>query len=656
MAGTQSGAGAGAGSNAGATKSAGAPYDLIVKNGLVIDGSGDEPRVEDVAVKDGRVAARGANLSAAGAGEVIDAQGKWVTPGLLDIHTHFDLEVELDPALSEAVRHGTTTVLMSNCSLGVVYGAQRRNGEDPIVDCFARVENMPKPVLKKVADLATWTSSAEYYEHLDALPLGVNVVPMVPHSMLRAEVMGLTESVTRDPTAEEMARMEALLSTAMDEGYIGFSTDALPFHFLSEDPNRRTKIPSQFGGYSELKRLTAILRERDRVWQATPPKDSPLAVFRNFLLTSGRLFGKPLNVTAVAAMDVASNRSLKKLALLLTSVFNSPVLRGNFRFQALAARFKLYWDGPVNPLAEEIPELRELNELDLEDRDGRRAILADPDFRKRFAKMWMTGKTGFGLARLQRMMKAERLAFDRDFDEMVFHSGVPVVWAGETFRAVHDRYRAWRADPAFARDEAERAAFASMPDEAADEPGFMLWLFDTYDTRVRWWTVSANRDEDTVKTLLNHPEVLPGFNDSGAHITNMAFYDGNLRCLQIAQSEGLDRVASQVRRLTRDPAEFLKLEAGTMEVGDLADLAVIDPKALEAYDAEANMAFVHSEAYDHERLVNRSDGVVACTIVGGRVAWKDGALSPEAGKVRFARALRHRDWRPVEAAPAIAAE
>ena len=93
----------------------------------------------DVAIAGGRVAARGVDLPTNAAARVIDAQGKWLTPGLLDIHTHLDLEVDLEPGLPEVVRHGTTTVLVGNCSLGLAFGAQRTPEQDPIVDCFARL-------------------------------------------------------------------------------------------------------------------------------------------------------------------------------------------------------------------------------------------------------------------------------------------------------------------------------------------------------------------------------------------------------------------------------------------------------------------------------------------------------------------------------------
>jgi len=315
---------------------------------------------------------------------------------------------------------------------------------------------------------------------------------------------------------------------------------------------------------------------------------------------------------------------------------------GSFRFQALAAPFRLFWDGPVNPLAEEIPALRELNQLDLENREGRLALLADPGFRRRFAAMWMTGKRG-GIDGWRRRLRLEHMAFDRDFAQMRFHSGCPAPWIGESFRQVIDRFHRWQSDPTVARDTAESAAFARMPADAAGEPGFMLHLFREYDVGLRWWTVSANRDPEIVRELLNDPRILPGFNDSGAHITNMAFYDGNLRCLQIAQQEGPDRVATQVRRLTREPADLLGIDAGRMEVGDVADLTVLDPEALRRYDSEARMRFIWREDYPHEQLVNRSDGVVPMVFIGGRLAWDGRSFAAGLGTRKIGRALRHRD-------------
>lgn len=188
--------------------------DLYIKNGLMFNGSGEYPVINDIAISKGIVVAVGKDLKVANNVKTIDASNEWVMPGLLDIHTHYDLEIEISPGLKESVRHGTTTVVMSNCSLGLAFGSQRKDNDDPIVSCFARVENIPKHVLKKVADKVYWNTSSEYIEHLNKLKLGANVVPMIPHSMLRIEVMGLKDSVSRNPSSEELDKMKSLLKKA----------------------------------------------------------------------------------------------------------------------------------------------------------------------------------------------------------------------------------------------------------------------------------------------------------------------------------------------------------------------------------------------------------------------------------------------------------
>jgi N-acyl-D-aspartate/D-glutamate deacylase len=618
-------------------------WSTLVKGGLVFDGTGAAPSVRDVAIRDGRIEAIGPDLPAARADRVLDAAGRWVMPGLLDVHTHFDLEVEIEPGLPEAVRHGTTTVVVSNCSLGLAYGAQRKDGADPIVDCFARVENVPKHVLRKVGDAVTWRDSAGYLRHFDALPLGPNVVPMIPHSMLRIEVMGLQASVTRDPTPEELARMEALVDKGMAEGYAGFSTDALPFHYLANAPNVKKQIPTQFAKYGELKRLTHVVRRWGRVWQATPAKDDKLAAIRTTLLTSGRLFGRTLKTTMVAAMDFRNDRRIVRLALTLARLMNSWLVKGHFRLQALAAPFKVWSDGAFTPLSEEIPELRRLIETDLEDAAARRRILDDPDYVARFRRMWFKGKQGFTLARLKRWLRLDDNVLSRDLrDMMLDHAPVPE-WNGESLQAVYERLRGWQAGGAGARSDDERRAFEGFPSPVGDDCDFFLHALRRYDNALRWWTTPANQDPARVRELLFHPQLLPGFNDSGAHLTNMAFYDCNLRTLKIAQADGLAQVARAVHRLTQEPAEFFGVDAGVLRPGAQADLAVIDPDALARHDGEARIQYLWREAFQHHQLVNRPEGVVTQVLVAGRLAWDAGAYTPDFGRVRMGRVMRNKD-------------
>jgi N-acyl-D-aspartate/D-glutamate deacylase len=618
-------------------------WDTLLSNALVFDGTGAPPQRLDVAIKDGRIAALGASLPASQCDRRVDLAGRWLMPGLLDIHTHLDLEVEIEPGLPECVRHGTTTVVVSNCSLGLAFGAQRRDGADPITDCFARVENVPKPILKRIGDLVSWDDSQAYLDHFDHLALGANIAPMIPHSMLRIEVMGLHDSVNRAPTTAELQHMGELLEKGLHEGYAGFSTDALPFHYLANTPNTQKQIPTQFATYDELKYLTHIVRRWGRTWQATPAKDNRLLAFRTALLTSGRFFGRTLKTTMVAALDFRNDRRIKRMARTLAAIMNSWLVKGHFRLQALAAPFKVWSDGVFTPFSEEIPVLRRLIETDHEDAAARRAILDDPAYVAAFRRMWYHGKRGFSLARLKHWLRMDDNILSRDLRDMTLDDGPVADWNGETLQAVYERLVRWQATGAGARSDAERRAFAAYRRPIGDDCEFFLEALRLHDNALRWFTTPANTDPASVRELLFHPQLIPGFNDSGAHLTNMAFYDCNLRTLKIAQAEGLPMVAHAVHRLTQEPAELFGLDVGKLEIGAQADIAVIDPEALRRHDGEKQVRYLLRESFGLKQLVNRPEGVVTHVWVGGKLAWEDGAYTPIHGRERLGRVLLNRD-------------
>lgn len=167
----------------------------------------------------------------------------------------------------------------------------------------------------------------------------------------------------------------------------------------------------------------------------------------------------------------------------------------------------------------------------------------------------------------------------------------------------------------------------------------MLHLLRRYDRSFRWAMTTANTRPGILKQLLLDENTLPGFNDSGAHLTNMAFFDGNLRTLKFAQEDGLETVARQVRRLTRDPAALFNLEVGTLDLGARADVILIDPEALRAYDAEAATVMQHRDIFESAQMVNRSDGVVTQVIIAGQVAWDGVRYTPIFGRQRLGRVL-----------------
>lgn len=615
-------------------------FDMLIKNAKVFN-NGETAVIEDVAITAGRIVSRGQQINDQGASRVIDAQGLWLMPGLFDIHTHYDLELEIAPGLPESTRHGTTSVVIANCSLGLAFGAQRDGTFDPIVACYARVENIPKSVLTHCADNVSWSTPQAYLEHLDQLNLGPNVAVLLPHSMLRIETMGFEGSITRDPTHSEMQAMKDALGNALKLGYVGLSTDALPFHYLAAQPHCDKTIPTQFAQYQEIKALTEVVREQGATWQATPPKDSVIDTLKTFMLTSGRLHGRPLRTTVVAALDVANNWKLSRLAKILARLLNSSLIQGDFHMQALGARFKIWSDGAITPIAEEIPELRRLNETDLEDRAGRLSILNNPDYIKDFRAMWLKGKHRWGIARLKRKLNIEDYAFNRKLADMTVELCPQKNWQGMDFQSVFDRVVAITNDCLNEElSNTEQQLINSDFSQVRDEADFMLQMLRSFDTDLSWSTITANRDLKTVRELLMDPLLLPGFNDSGAHLTNMAFYDGNLRSLQMAATGGDVDLSYMVKRLTKDAADVFGVEGGTIYPGDVADLILIDPVQLSTYNGEQSVARVYREEFQTQQLVNRSDGVVNLVMIGGQTAYENNTFNSTLGVQPMGRLLR----------------
>jgi N-acyl-D-aspartate/D-glutamate deacylase len=618
-----------------------AAWDTLIRGATVFDGSGGPPQRLDIAIANGRIAARGIDLPASHAARVVEGGGQWLMPGLLDIHTHLDLEVDLEPGLPEVVRHGTTTVLVGNCSLGTCFGQQIEGEQNPIVDCFTRVENIPKPVLRKCVEAVTWDNTGAYLDHFDTIPLGPNIGAFVPHSMLRVEAMGLDQSISRDPSDAELARMESLLEQAMQQGYLGLSTDGLPFHYLANEPHTDKRIPTQFASFGEMKRLLRVVRDHGRVWQTTPIIENRAKAFLYFMLTSGRLFGKTLKTSALSVMEFVLAPKAARGFLGFASLMNSRLFKGNIHFQALGTNFRVWSDGIVSPLFEELESTCRLIAKEYEDREGRLALLNDPSFAEAFRRDWHHGRRGRNLAHLKARLGMPDLLVVRELARMVF-DGAPVEeWNGETLQAVFDRVlRFQRGADGAARSDAEREALALFPRPLGDDADFMLHMMRTYDKDFRFWVDVGNAGNRATLDLLLHRNALPGFNDSGAHITNMAFFDANLMALKLAQARSLETVSILVRRLTREPAEFFGLDVGSLEIGAQADITMIDPDALGDWDTNETRKLVYRDLFEHEQMVNRPEGIVTRVFIRGEPVWEAGAFTPLLGSQPLGRVLR----------------
>ncbi|MBX7073350.1 MAG: amidohydrolase family protein [Pirellulales bacterium] len=566
-------------------------HDVVIRNGLFFDGAGKPGRVADVAISGGKVEQASPQIPTQGQRE-IDARGCWVLPGLLDIHTHYDAEIEALPGLDESVRHGVTTVVMGNCSLSAAVGSKK-----DLLDLFCRVESLPRDVLSKwIGDEIPWRNVTQYYEHLDTLPIGPNVSSFVGHSSIRAHVMGMERSLREShATRDEIDGMRRIVSEAMDAGYLGLSIDMLPWHRMDGEPFVGISVPSQHASPKEYGQLADVVRRRDRVLQATPNALNKRTVAILGMLSTG-IFRRPLRTTIVAAMDVKTNRKIYKIATGGASFLNT-FMRANIRWQALAEPFLNYCDGVHTPLLEEFPTgVESISATSAE----RKQMFSDPAFRKRFRDDWET--------------RGERV-FHRDLDDMWVVSSPLPGQAGKSFQ--------------------------ELAEAAGAEPlDYFMDLLAEHDSAIRWKTVVTNDRADKRQYIFAHPTTLPGFNDSGAHARNMAFQDGGLQMLQqVALNPGLMPIEQAIHKLTGATADWLGLDAGSLANGRWADVAIIDPEKLKTGLSEP------IEHHDERlagamRMVKRSDGVVRQVLVGGQIAFEEGRFADDFGQRRYGRMLR----------------
>ncbi len=560
-----------------------ADFELVIRGGTVFDGTGAVPVTADVGVRDGKVAAVAPGLPEGA--RTVDAHGQWVLPGLIDVHTHYDAEVLLSPGLGESVRHGTTSVILGNCSLSTVYS----DAED-CADMFARVEALPWQIVHdSVKEAKTWTGPAEYAKTLDSLPLGANVAAFVGHSDIRAAVLGLGQSVDGDyrPTRGEISQMKQMLSDALDAGFVGLSTLRSSFSKLEGTRFPARQLPSTYARWSEFHALNTVLRERGRVHQSTPNLARQAEVSRYLGQSIGRGFRRPLKTTLIAAADVKADRRAARLTLLAASLTNRA--GGNFRWQHLPVPFEMYADGVDLVVFEEFGSGSAA--LNFRDEMSRGKLLADESYRRQFRKD-MTKQFG------------------------------PRVWSRDLSDA---EIIACPDKSVVGRSFADVAASRGI--EPTDA---LLDLAVEHGAGLRWRTVVANDREDVLDRMQRSPNVQIGFSDSGAHLRNMAFYNAGLRMLERVHQRRSMPVGTAVRRLTGELADWYGLDAGYLRNGTRADIAVIDPAGFDGSSA-AYAEAPYPGAPSVKRMVNRNDNLVSATVVGGQIVYEKGEFAPGFG-------------------------
>ena len=562
-------------------------FDILIKNGTYFDGSKSSGFIADVAIHDGKIVKVSQTpLGDAQATEVIDATDKWVTPGFLEIHSHYDAEVVASPALKESVRHGITSIAIGSCSISMV------NSEpEDCSDLFTRVEAVPREaVLPILMEKKTWKDAKGYREFYDNQPLGPNICSFIGHSDMRVAAMGI-ERATSDakPTEAEMQSMETMLEEALDAGCLGMSMMTTKLDKLDGDRAWSRPLPSTFSSWWEFKRLFKILRRRNAILQGAPDAVKKVNVF-GFLWQAHGLFRRPMKVTMLTALDLKSNPFLHRITRVSGFIANK-ILRGNFRWQTLSAPFTIHLEGLEVNAFEEFETGAQLRDM-MNDEVSLYKKINEPEFRAAFKKHVSEIFT-VGL-------------WHRDFSDGWITDCPDKTLIGKNFQQVGDAYG---ADPVDAYFD----------------------LATQYKKELKWKTNYGNHRPKIMHKLLASPYTHVGFGDSGAHIRSLAMYNFPLRFLKYvrdAQLEGQPfmTVAHGVHKLTADLADWFGLDAGHIRVGDRADVVIINPVGLnEDVDgiSEAPM-----EGFGVDRLVKRNEDAVDATIINGKVAYKKGDYFP----------------------------
>ena len=218
-------------------------YDLIIRNGTIIDGTGNDRYVADIAIKDGKIASVGEINEPAD--KEIDAEGKLVTPGWVDVHTHYDGQATWDPVLAPSSWHGVTTVVMGNCGVG--FAPVKPKDRDFLIELMEGVEDIPGAALSEGIDWQ-WESFPEYLDALESFPRAIDVATQVPHGAIRAYVMGERCNSDYAPTKDEVDQMAELVREGVEAGALGFSSSKTLLH---KDIHGEY-MPGTFSGNEEM--------------------------------------------------------------------------------------------------------------------------------------------------------------------------------------------------------------------------------------------------------------------------------------------------------------------------------------------------------------------------------------------------------------------
>lgn len=555
-----------------------ADHDLVIRGGTVHDGLGSAPRIADVAIRDGLIVAVG-DVPGTGKRE-IDARGKIVTPGFVDIHTHYDGQVTWEERLMPSSGHGVTTVVMGNCGVG--FAPCRPHQRDMLVKLMEGVEDIPEVVM--VDGLPwNWESFPDYLDALDERRLDIDIAAQIPHSALRIYVMGERAARREAPTADDLAKMRALVAEGIDAGAFGVTTSRNMMH--------RTKAgelaPSLHSDVDELCALMDGLTDADAgVFQIIPAPDGDAAQEFDILRTVAEHGRRPLSFTLLDVAGQPGGGWRHMLEGLERAAADGVEMRGQVAPRPVGMFFGLDLSLHIFSCH---PSYRAIAHLPLAERVAR---MRDPDFRRQI------------------------------LSEQPEDSNPVTLNLVAAFRATCP----WGDTPQYEPAREDRVeSLAAAAGRSLEDYSYDLLLGD--EGRAVFYLPAANYSGgnlDSVREMLGHPNTVMGLADGGAHY--------GLICDASFPTYLLQRWARDARDDQRLPlplaiAELTSKAAATVGMADRGRIAEGWKADINVIDLDALRLHVPRVAYDlpagGKRMQQASDGYVA-TIVSGEITYLDG--------------------------------
>jgi N-acyl-D-aspartate/D-glutamate deacylase len=559
-------------------------YDLIIRNGEIYDGSGGPAYRGDIAVRDGLIAAIGPELEASAA-EEIDAGGNMVTPGFVDVHTHYDGQATWDSHLNPSSNLGATTVVMGNCGVG--FAPCRPQDRETLVQLMEGVEEIPGTALAEGLPW-TWESFPEFLDVLEGKPRDIDIAALFPHGPLRVYVMG-ERGVQREPaTQEDIDAMKAVMADAMDAGAVGFSTSRTLVHLSSSGEH----VPTYQAASSELKQLgEALSGDKGHVFQFISDWEDPEDEFSILRETSAKTGAKGtftlLYVDGTLAGDDGEAGPAGMAGLWskqLTRLEDAQAEGLDIRGQVISRPIGILMGHPASMSGfYRRPSFLALEDLPWEEKISR---LADPE------------------------LKARILTEEND------NPHIFAQYLGSRFDMMYPM-----ADPIEYLPD-EKDSVANQAQREGRDP--QEWLYDFFlgnNGNNLVYIPAVNFSEEAIAKLLTHPHTVAALGDGGAHVGSICDTSSNIFLLTkwVREKQIID-LPTGIRMLTREPAELYSLQdRGLIARGMKADINIIDFDRLQLHTPH----IVHDLPAGGKRFLQNADGILA-TVVSGEVIYRDG--------------------------------